>query len=717
MKTETLTLQDDNVKAKSISNGKSCGVKGNFTCDSGEAITKVAIVGAGPVGIRCAKEISKKMKRPCEINVYGSEPYEPYDRIKLSQLLARTIHYPDIFLDVENEINDMGHQDTKISFQNAHIVGIDSHEKKIRDKVGNEFDYDYLILATGSKPHIPHIEGIDLDGVYTFRNINDTEKLISRVNRSRHVIVVGGGLLGLEAAKGLLQSNTKVTLVHQSARLMNRQLNDGPAEELLKIVIAQGISVITNDGLGKIVGNQRVSQIITRHGKRIDCDTVVLCTGIKPNTELALTAGIAFNRGVVVDERLRTSVDNIYAVGECTEFNGEIYGLVAPGLEQASVLADNLSGGDAKFLGTQPYTKLKVMNAAVSSIGQVADLPRRPKLKVITHSREKNKTSNKAGKRAEKKESTVKFYSRSIAIEKGILLGACSVGEWPEIQRAREAFIQRRYLFPWHVWLFRFTGRLWFFQQEDNVLAWPDAAIVCQCNQVTRFSITSSIHAGNVTLGAVNKNCGAGGVCGSCQPLVQNLIDFSLAEDPQLSASSKTNNDKPFQVSTPLIVGCLLALIASSLLFSFPGIQTPTSVQTPSLSWLWTDKFSKQVSGFSLLGITAVGLFLSLRKRLRWEFLGKFSNWRLVHVFLGVVSLGILLAHTGAHLGEHLNRWLMVNYLLAAAIGALAGLAIAVNRHTSIEINIKKISFWMHVLVVWPLPVLISAHIVSSYYF
>ncbi|MGI1679045.1 MAG: FAD-dependent oxidoreductase [Cellvibrionaceae bacterium] len=727
---KTLTPQkyesEDIALNESFGDGSLSNVKVDFDTDgicvddiSSESLSplkkigkhKIAIIGAGPVGIRFAKELSQRMSSPCTISIYGAEPYEPYDRIKLSQLLAGTINYPDIFINLHDEKNKLGHGDTNIAFQNSYIVNIDIEHQSITDSTGEKFTFDKLIIATGSKPHIPQIKGVELDGVYTFRNIRDTEKLLSRINRSRHIIVVGGGLLGLEAAKGLLQNNTQVTLIHQSSRLMNRQLNDRPAEELLKTVLSQGISVITNDGLGAVNGDGRVASVVTRHGRHIECDTVVLCTGIKPNTELALSAGIRFNRGIVIDKNLKTSVENIYAIGECTEFNGSIYGLVAPGLEQASVLADNFSGGNAIFLGTQPYTKLKVMNAAVSSIGEVADLPRRPRLKVITYQRTcKNKNT-----KGELQRKGLTKNIKTIVIEKGRLLGACSVGEWPDIQRVRETFVQHRYVFPWQVWLFRVTGRLWFFEAKENVLSWPDTAIVCQCNLVSRLTIDTEIKSGNNNINMLSESCGAGGVCGSCQPLLQNLIDANLKYETG-SFGINQSNDKS-SLSPILFMGSLVALAVALALLIFPGVETPDSVQTKSLSWLWNEKFYKQVSGFSLLSITVIGLLLSLRKRLRWKFLGDFSRWRLVHVFLGVIALGILFAHTGAHLGQNLNRWLMVNYLLAAAVGSFAGIAISFTRHSSLEINIKKYSFWLHLLVVWPLPVLIVAHIASSYYF
>jgi nitrite reductase (NADH) large subunit len=167
----------------------------------------------------------------------------------------------------------------------------------------------------------------------------------------------------------------------------------------------------------------------------------------------------------------------------------------------------------------------------------------------------------------------------------------------------------------------------------------------------------------------------------------------------------------------PVAVFSGLALLVAAALLLLPSLSTPNSVQTQSISWLIDNKLFKQISGFSLLGVTLLGLILSLRKRLGWQFLGQFAHWRTVHTLAGVLALVILFGHTGAHLGEQLNRWLMVNYLSVAVIGALLGILIAASRSNALRDRFRRLSFWFHVVAVWPLPILISAHILSSYYF
>jgi len=242
---------------------------------------RLVVIGAGPVGIRFAEQMLQRSKEPCHVVCFNGEAYPPYDRIKLTQLLTQQLNYPDIFW--QDTAQSQQYKNTSSSFDllNALVCEIDCENKVALDHYGNQFPYDKLIIATGSSPHIPQINGVDLTGVYTFRNMRDVEFLLARTHRSRHTVVVGGGLLGLEAAKGVRQKNTQVTLVHQAPRLMNRQLDEHSAEKLLQHVTSSGINVLTNDGLASILGRERASGITTRSGKTIDCDTVVLCTGIR----------------------------------------------------------------------------------------------------------------------------------------------------------------------------------------------------------------------------------------------------------------------------------------------------------------------------------------------------------------------------------------------------------------------------------------------------
>jgi nitrite reductase (NADH) large subunit len=650
--------------------------------ESDTPLTKIIVIGAGPVGVRFIDELKKK-GYPCQVTLFGDEPYEPYNRVQLSHLLSREKDYEDIVT-----VLPLANDKFNFIFEKQTVARIDQRKQLVHTKLGDCFEYDYLVIATGSKPHVPNIDGVNLKGVYTFRNLRDTESLVARTFRMRHVVVVGGGLLGLEAAYSLTQNNTRVTLVQQSDRLMNKQLDEGASALLEGYVSQQKIEVITSSGVRKIIGDQRVEGVVLRDGLALDCDTVVLCTGIKPEIELAVDAGLSVGQGITVNDHLETSVSNIFAIGECAEHQGMIYGIVAPGLEQASVLADNFAKGQSAYQGTQVISTLKVVGKPVTSMGEVAEVTRRAKQSFLIY---KNKKSSSY---------------RKLVIHQGKLIGACAVGDWPESRRVQEIFYSQSYIYPWQRLWFLLTGRLWIGDTDKEVGSWPESAIICQCNQVSRGVISEAVENGCNTIESIGKQTTAGTVCGSCQPLLQNLTGA---------------DEKPIAIAgaIPILLTSFIAVIASVLFVLLPGVEPVDSVQTPSWEFLWTDGFWKQVSGFSLVGIVVLGLIMSLRKRAGWKFLGNFSYWRVLHVVLGLLALAVLLIHTGAHLGENLNRWLMLNFLLVSAVGALAGITLALASKSSVSTvqALKKSWYWAHLFVVWPLPALLVVHILSVYFF
>jgi nitrite reductase (NADH) large subunit len=230
-------------------------------------------------------------------------------------------------------------------------------------------EYSRLVLATGSTPLRLDVPGAGLAGVHTFRDSRDVDLLVSLAARKKPVVVVGGGLLGLEAAHGLAKAGTPVRLLHLMDRLMERQL-DVPAADLLRnLVERKGIDVVLNANTARIHGEARVEGVELADGRRIEADAVVFAAGIRPNSTLAKEAGLAVNRGVVVDDQLRTSAENIFALGECAEHRGLCYGLVEPAYEQAHVLARHLSGRDAAYQGSVVATNLKVSGVSVFSAG------------------------------------------------------------------------------------------------------------------------------------------------------------------------------------------------------------------------------------------------------------------------------------------------------------------------------------------------------------
>lgn len=643
---------------------------------------KIAVIGSGPVGVRVANELSKK-NIAATVSLFGNEPYEPYNRVQLSNLLSRSKDYEDIIAQLPAST---GH--FRFEYHQQHVAKIIAEEKFIVTRRGEYFSYDELIIATGSSPFIPNVEGANLTGVYSFRNLRDAEALMTRTLKSQKIVVVGGGLLGIEAARALSKNHTEVVLMQQADRLMNRQLDEKAAAILKEYVESLGIWVDLNCGVRGIIGEERVEGVISREGDVIECDTVLFCTGINPSIQLAQQAGLATSRGIVVNDQMQTSKDNIYAIGECCEHKGVIYGIVAPGFEQASVLANNLANGHSQYQGTQLISTLKVVGQSVCSMGEVAEVTRRAKQSLLTYHNKKTDVY------------------RKLVIHQGRVIGACAVGDWPENRRVQEVFLSKKRLPFWQLWNFKLTGKLWFKGGDNNIAAWPEASVICQCNQISLGEISKLISSKSQTVESIGRATGAGTVCGSCQPLLQNL----------LGEKEKTISVKG---GIPILISSIVAAFAAILFIAMPGIASVDSVQTTSYEFLWTDSWWKQVTGFSLIALVLIGLAMSLRKHFGWKFLGDFSYWRVLHTLLGVMALAVLLAHTGAHLGENLNRWLMINFLLVSGLGALAGVSLWLSGKASASTvkTLKKSWYWAHLVVVWPLPALLIVHIFTVYYY
>ncbi|MBW8192533.1 FAD-dependent oxidoreductase [Neiella marina] len=657
---------------------------GTYDPTEAQLARRVLIIGAGPAGVRFAHELLKREPN-AEVTLFGNEPYAPYNRVLLSALLAGDASYHDIQTALPDEQKHPGFRQLV-----ATITHIDHEQKVVTDNQGIRYNYDQLVLATGSRPHVPNIPGVQQTGVYTFRNLKDTEALSARASRCRHVVVVGGGLLGLEAARGMLKFNTKVTLVQQATRLMNRQLDDDAASRLRQKVEALGIEVVTESGVREVLGEQgRVTGVTTRSGDHIECDTVLLCTGVSPNTRLALYANIKVARAIVVNDQLQTSVADVYAIGECSEHQGQVYGLVNPGFEQAAIAADVICGGASAYLGSLEVSRLKVVGEQVCSMGEVAELPSRPFQSELVY---RNKSQG--------------IY-RKIVIYKGKLIGAVGIGEWPEARRIQEAFKQQRSISKWQQMWFRLGGKLWSDDSEGDIKAWPADAVVCQCNNINQGQLLEAIAEGAGSVTELQQATSAGTVCGSCKPLLTQLIGSA---EP---AAKETG------WLTMLTMSLVAVLVVCAMAFT-PALSVADSVlERGWFEGIWNDKFWKQVTGFTLLGLTVIGLVMSLRKRLGWTKLGNFGYWRVLHGVLGAACAGMLIVHTGFHLGANLNQLLMFNFLAVLVLGASAGAVVAFSHkfNPMKTTAIRKFWTWLHTLVAWPLPILLSIHILTVYYF
>jgi nitrite reductase (NADH) large subunit len=314
---------------------------------------------------RLVDELVKTSLGRYAIAVIGEEPRLAYNRVLLSSVLAGETTSHDIELKPANWWRDRG---VTVKY-GCRVTEIDVGRNELKIPGDESIEYSRLVLATGSTPLRLNLPGVDLAGVCTFRDSRDVDMLLALAARKRPVVVVGGGLLGLEAAYGLAKAGTPVTLLHLMDRLMERQL-DLPAADLLKTLVEPtGVEVLLNADTARIHGERRVEGVELADGRRIAADAVVFAAGIRPNTSLASGSGLLVNRGVVVDDRLQTSAENIFALGECVEHRGICYGLVEPAYEQAHVLAQHLSGKAAAYRGSVVATNLKVSGVNVFSAG------------------------------------------------------------------------------------------------------------------------------------------------------------------------------------------------------------------------------------------------------------------------------------------------------------------------------------------------------------
>jgi len=325
----------------------------------------LVIVGNGMAAARLVDELVKTTLGRYAIAVIGDEPRLAYNRVLLSSVLAGETASHDIELRPAAWWRDRG-----VTLKYGCVATeIDVGRREVKIEGDESVAFSRLVLATGSTPLRLNVPGADLNGVHTFRDTRDVDLLLALAARKRPVVVIGGGLLGLEAAYGLAKAGTPVTLLHLMDRLMERQL-DAPAAALLKsLVERKGIEVLLNANTARIHGATRVEGVELADGRRIAADAVIFAAGIRPNVALAKDAGIAVGRGVVVDDHLQTGAPGIFALGECAEHRGICYGLVEPAYEQARVLARHLAGKTAAYQGSVVATNLKVSGVSVFSAG------------------------------------------------------------------------------------------------------------------------------------------------------------------------------------------------------------------------------------------------------------------------------------------------------------------------------------------------------------
>ncbi|WP_422049095.1 nitrite reductase large subunit NirB [Shimia sp.] len=471
---------------------------------------KLIIIGAGMAAGRALEHLFEQAPDAYDVTLFNAEPRGTYNRIMLSPVLSGDKSFEEIVTHTAEWYEENG---VTCRFGEK-VVNIDRAAKTVTSDTGDVLSYDKLVIATGSNPFIIPLPGHDLDGVIAYRDLEDTNAMIALGDKpDAKAVVIGGGLLGLEAAAGLALRGVDVTVVHIMGHLMERQLDEAAGYLLRKALVDKGITVKCSANSQEILGeNGKVKALLLDDGTELPCDLLVMAVGIRPSVALASDAGLATGRGIHVDDQMITSDENILSLGECVEHNGDVFGLVAPIFDQAKVLAKTLLGEEAAFVNKEVATKLKVTGCDLFSAGDFADGEGREDIVFRDPARG--------------------VYKR-LVIEENRIVGAVMYGDTADgnwffgLIKDREDISEMR-------------DTLIFgpaYQGGDSldpmaaVAALPADAEICGCNGVCKGQIVDAIGNGATTLEDVRAVTKASGSCGTCTGLVEQVLSVTLGDD------------------------------------------------------------------------------------------------------------------------------------------------------------------------------------------
>ncbi|MDN5517249.1 MAG: nitrite reductase large subunit NirB [Pseudomonas sp.] len=520
---------------------------------------KLVMIGNGMAGVRTLEELLKLAPDLYDITVFGAEPHPNYNRILLSPVLAGEQAFEEIIL---NDLNWYADNGIKLLLGRK-VVKIDRKARRVIADDGSEAQYDRLLIATGSTPFILPVPGKDLDGVIGYRDIADTRTMMNTAKTHKHAVVIGGGLLGLEAANGLKLRGMDVTVVHIGDWLLERQL-DRTAGELLQMSLEdRGLKFLLPKHTAELLdnGEGRVCAVKFKDGEVIPADLVVMAAGIRPNSELAERAGIACNRGILVNDTLQTFDPRVYAIGECASHRGIAYGLVAPLFEQAKVCANHLAQlGYSRYQGSVTSTKLKVTGIDLFSAG---DFMGADDAECITLS------------------DPIGGVYKKLVIKDDVLVGACLYGDtadggWYFRQiREKQSISEIRDHLMFGEGAIGDVGH----QGADKTANMPDSMEVCGCNGVCKGSIVKAIQEnGLFSVDEVKKHTKAASSCGSCTGLVEQILISTVGG----AADVKPKSEKAICGCSELNHGQIRKAIREQHLTSMAQTMTFLNWSTPN---------------------------------------------------------------------------------------------------------------------------------------
>ncbi len=657
---------------------------------SGSTADPVVVIGNGMVGQRFCRTF-RSLEKTTPLIVIGKESVPAYDRVNLTRLVTEpdpeSLYLAPQAWYADNDI------DLRLGDE---ITDINTAGKTVITASGETIPYGKLVIATGSDPWIPPIPGADGRHVFPYRTMEDINAIRACAGKDKKAVVLGGGLLGLEAAQALQALGVDVQILEIADYLMPQQLDAEGGMRLKDEISNLGILVRTRTKTETIldVADQKVVQ--TEDGTVLVCDFIVISAGIRPATGFLIDSDLKRNpRGaLVIDEGLETSEPHVFAIGECATFEGTTFGLVAPGYQMADVLAGRLTGGKAVFTKPDLSARLKVMGVHVAALGDYFQSD--PLADPLTYS----EVVPRSGP----------CYRKLIVLKRRVI-GIMVVGVWdnlPAVQQAMEAGTKLSYK---QLELFEETGELFKPSGEPAVMKWSDSTQVCNCMMVSKGTLMKAVADGAGTVDELSACTLAGTVCGSCKPVLADLMG-APSMPTRIPASAKA-----------MMVFSLLAFFGvGATVFAGPlAYADSVEVYWYKVDQLWRDNLLRQVTGYSLFALCLGALFLSVQKRFANLKIGNYSAWRAVHTATGVLTLATLFLHTGLSLGTNFNSWLMLTFALLNLLGGVSGVFSSLESKTDTGIGmlsrrLKPVATWAHILLFWPIPVLVLFHIASVYY-
>ncbi len=545
---------------------------------------RLVVIGNGMAGARAVEEVlALGGTEQFDITMFGDEPYGNYNRILLSNILSGIQDATEIF------INPLAwYEENDITLHaGARVVEIDRASRMVLAANGVKAKYDKLLIATGSRAFIPPMKGALgggsqlRPGVFAFRTIDDCNGIMDTAKRSRRAAVIGGGLLGLEAARGLMNHGCEVHVIHLGKHLMDAQLDATGGAILRATMEKMGVTIHLGKSTTEILGGDGpVTGLAFKDGSTLDCDMVVVSAGIKPNAEIGHSAGLTVERAIVVDNHMRSADDmNVYVVGECAQHRGKVYGLVAPLWEQAKVFADHVTGHDtgSMYHGSKLATKLKVMGVELASMGITEPVEDRDETIQFT----------------EAKRGTYK----KLIVRDGRLVGGILMGDISKAAYLMQAFDRDSPLPEERLGLLFDLGAP---SQKVTLDEMPPDTQICNCNGVTKGAIGTCVSGGKRSAKAVMAATRAGMGCGSCKTLVNEVVEWFCGG--QAEADPSIHYYVPcIPMAKPELVQAIRAQGLKSVSAVFAALAfegKPDAASKPALAsllvTLWNDQYEDE---------------------------------------------------------------------------------------------------------------------------